>query len=114
PLLEIFLCVIFNYFLVNRHLHSFPTRRSSDLLLGENRVLARETYFLPSFNESRSFASVGMTAKNIFRQASRRKMFFAVIPTEAKDRKSTRLNSSHVATAYAVFCLKKKRAKISY
>src|SRR5690625_6852144 len=24
------------------------------------------------------------------------------------DRKSTRLNSSHVATAYAVFCLKKK------
>src|SRR5690625_6141492 len=26
-----------------------------------------------------------------------------------KDRKSTRLNSSHVATSYAVFCLKKKR-----
>src|SRR5439155_21867894 len=25
-----------------------------------------------------------------------------------KDRKSTRLNSSHVATSYAVFCLKKK------
>src|SRR5690625_6144405 len=27
---------------------------------------------------------------------------------ERKDRKSTRLNSSHVATSYAVFCLKKK------
>src|SRR5690625_4902990 len=27
-----------------------------------------------------------------------------------KDRKSTRLNSSHVAISYAVFCLKKKRA----
>src|SRR5690625_6994180 len=26
-----------------------------------------------------------------------------------KDRKSTRLNSSHVAISYAVFCLKKKR-----
>src|SRR5207253_10486091 len=25
-----------------------------------------------------------------------------------RDRKSTRLNSSHVATSYAVFCLKKK------
>src|SRR5437868_12285961 len=25
------------------------------------------------------------------------------------DRKSTRLNSSHVSTSYAVFCLKKKR-----
>src|SRR5690625_6826670 len=28
--------------------------------------------------------------------------------TTAKDRKSTRLNSSHVAISYAVFCLKKK------
>src|SRR5690625_5711476 len=27
---------------------------------------------------------------------------------EAADRKSTRLNSSHVAISYAVFCLKKK------
>src|SRR5690625_5953879 len=28
---------------------------------------------------------------------------------EQQDRKSTRLNSSHVAISYAVFCLKKKR-----
>src|SRR5690625_1457790 len=28
---------------------------------------------------------------------------------EAPDRKSTRLNSSHVAISYAVFCLKKKK-----
>src|SRR5207253_10560107 len=28
---------------------------------------------------------------------------------EAADRKSTRLNSSHVAISYAVFCLKKKK-----
>src|SRR5690625_6686456 len=28
---------------------------------------------------------------------------------EKKDRKSTRLNSSHVAISYAVFCLKKKK-----
>src|SRR5690625_6078266 len=27
-----------------------------------------------------------------------------------KDRKSTRLNSSHVASSYAVFCLKKKNS----
>src|SRR5437660_9724765 len=27
------------------------------------------------------------------------------------DRKSTRLNSSHVAISYAVFCLKKKKTK---
>src|SRR5690625_6947557 len=30
-------------------------------------------------------------------------------PTVTGDRKSTRLNSSHVAISYAVFCLKKKR-----
>src|SRR5437870_9844257 len=29
----------------------------------------------------------------------------------SKDRKSTRLNSSHVAISYAVFCLKKKKQK---
>src|SRR5690625_6439625 len=31
--------------------------------------------------------------------------------TDATDRKSTRLNSSHVASSYAVFCLKKKNKK---
>src|SRR5207253_10629067 len=30
------------------------------------------------------------------------------VPLETVDRKSTRLNSSHVAISYAVFCLKKK------
>src|SRR5689334_24697949 len=29
-------------------------------------------------------------------------------PVEIKDRKSTRLNSSHSSISYAVFCLKKK------
>src|SRR5438477_8105342 len=30
------------------------------------------------------------------------------------DRKSTRLNSSHMSISYAVFCLKKKKIKYSY
>src|SRR2546426_7883787 len=30
------------------------------------------------------------------------------------DRKSTRLNSSHLVISYAVFCLKKKKKTISY
>src|SRR5437870_6114108 len=29
------------------------------------------------------------------------------------DRKSTRLNSSHVAISYAVFCLKKKKSEVA-
>src|SRR3989442_9584759 len=32
-------------------------------------------------------------------------------PSQVRDRKSTRLNSSHVRISYAVFCLKKKKNK---
>src|SRR5690242_21824929 len=32
-------------------------------------------------------------------------------PLRAGDRKSTRLNSSHMSISYAVFCLKKKKKK---
>src|SRR5438034_5285917 len=31
------------------------------------------------------------------------------VPSDGRDRKSTRLNSSHTVISYAVFCLKKKR-----
>src|SRR5256885_12477291 len=31
------------------------------------------------------------------------------VPGDARDRKSTRLNSSHLVISYAVFCLKKKK-----
>src|SRR5256885_9115359 len=32
-----------------------------------------------------------------------------LVPQPAPDRKSTRLNSSHLVISYAVFCLKKKK-----
>src|SRR5256885_11379786 len=32
-------------------------------------------------------------------------------PSACRDRKSTRLNSSHLVISYAVFCLKKKKTK---
>src|SRR5688500_20110253 len=41
--------------------------------------------------------------------------FVDVLPgvgQEVEDRKSTRLNSSHLVISYAVFCLKKKNKKI--
>src|SRR5439155_5720612 len=40
---------------------------------------------------------------------SRDTRFFDIVLTQ-RDRKSTRLNSSHVAISYAVFCLKKKNS----
>src|SRR5690554_7290814 len=36
---------------------------------------------------------------------------FFIDTGRSKDRKSTRLNSSHVRISYAVFCLKKKKKK---
>src|SRR5256885_6934403 len=35
----------------------------------------------------------------------------ALLVTGTEDRKSTRLNSSHLVISYAVFCLKKKKKK---
>src|SRR5690625_5539701 len=45
-----------------------------------------------------------MYEKSMHNQQERR-----FILKKNKDRKSTRLNSSHVAISYAVFCLKKKK-----
>src|SRR5689334_24355872 len=72
-----------------RHLHSFPTRRSSDLVQGSRHRQER----------GESGARRGELP-----QGNRRRVRF-----ELRDRKSTRLNSSHSSISYAVFCLKKKR-----
>src|SRR5690625_6740518 len=69
----------FYCYAAHRDLHSFPTRRSSDL----------ETWESPE--------AVGTAPERGCKQWS-------------ADRKSTRLNSSHVAISYAVFCLKKKKS----
>src|SRR5207253_7519747 len=43
-----------------------------------------------------------------WRERARRQLKMLGRQIEHLDRKSTRLNSSHVASSYAVFCLKKK------
>src|SRR5471032_3495366 len=42
-----------------------------------------------------------------------RPMSAPLCPGFWRDRKSTRLNSSHITISYAVFCLKKKKKKIT-
>src|SRR5690625_6198029 len=42
-------------------------------------------------------------------QVDPKEYYFRTTPIFETDRKSTRLNSSHVAISYAVFCLKKKK-----
>src|SRR5437867_6036165 len=68
----------------HRDLHSFPTRRSSD----------------PTEAHAGVHRGDGAPA--------RRHWSVSVSPAQlSADRKSTRLNSSHRTTSYAVFCLKK-------
>src|SRR5688572_32748551 len=73
---------------------SSPTKTWSSRPLG---------YFF--FGSNKAFASARKrTSSGCFGK-------FLFIHTTARDRKSTRLNSSHSQISYAVFCLKKKRKK---
>src|SRR5689334_24200622 len=73
-------------------LHSFPTRRSSDLRASLGRQV-------PVRGGNRAPQPLGIA------EALR-----TPVTADAfdEDRKSTRLNSSHSSISYAVFCLKKK------
>src|SRR5690625_1978406 len=57
-----------------------------------------------------SFQSVSINEpnNNEVTHTDQEMVFTATANREDTDRKSTRLNSSHVAISYAVFCLKKK------
>src|SRR2546430_10271064 len=49
-------------------------------------------------------------APSVFAQWWARTMIRTAVSRAQRDRKSTRLNSSHSQISYAVFCLKKKKA----
>src|SRR5688572_32619804 len=88
-------CVFFSCYANHRDLHSFPTRRSSDLRLEQQvDALVLEQ---PSGEEQRRGRASGPGG--------------AAHRGALQDRKSTRLNSSHSQISYAVFCLKKKKKK---
>src|SRR5690606_41873266 len=85
-------------------LHSFPTRRSSDLLRNQGRNVG----FASPFRDFRDLPVehlLGVLVEDHLRfvVGDVREEFLHL-----RDRKSTRLNSSHVKISYAVFCLKKK------
>src|SRR5438067_10588223 len=54
---------------------------------------------------SRHYSRLAEVRAALTRVARRR------VAPKGQDRKSTRLNSSHVSISYAVFCLKKKKKK---
>src|SRR5206468_12913378 len=93
----------------HRDLHSFPTRRSSDL--SGRWVLAKETRH-NAHGSSLAQRGDRSAPSGSWICASRRLVVPLRLATANRsDRKSTRLNSSHDQISYAVFCLKKKKTK---
>src|SRR5690606_41302636 len=91
----------------HRDLHSFPTRRSSDLTQSAAQILAPERLVNRLCNWWFTAAS-GVLIVSLGWFVTDR----IVEPRLQRiDRKSTRLNSSHVKISYAVFCLKKKTTR---
>src|SRR5205814_5206907 len=95
----------------SRLLHSFPTRRSSDLGVGDLRgIIDRLDYLNDGTHGSLGIRAIWLSP--IYLSPGRDGGYDVA---DHKDRKSTRLNSSHLGISYAVFCLKKKNTEyISY
>src|SRR5205814_10050922 len=99
--------------IAHRALHSFPTRRSSDL--PELGVRAPKS----TQRKRGSLEVLRLALVNLYRGGGDAQRYLLAGPglllttrgsfqRAQPDRKSTRLNSSHLGISYAVFCLKKK------
>src|SRR5688500_19262492 len=96
----------------HRYLHSFPTRRSSDLVINETLVkkLGIKNPEEVLGRDLRISRNMWCTIVGVVKDFKTNSLREAVKPLVlAQDRKSTRLNSSHLVISYAVFCLKKKK-----
>src|SRR5690606_41830849 len=105
------LLVSFKSHAYHRALSSFPTRRSSDL----NRFYYSSpgmAYYDPWFDPWYGYSGFGLGWNSGWGWSLG---FNWGSPWYGYgDRKSTRLNSSHVKISYAVFCLKKKTMRCGY
>src|SRR5207249_10790579 len=98
-------------YLHNDYPHSFPTRRSSDLDIVNARRFDGST---AATHELKRAALPQEIRRGANRDGDRLARLIAADRNGAVqvhvvvDRKSIRLNSSHVSISYGVFCLKKK------
>src|SRR5690606_40913140 len=92
---------LFHCYRARPHLPSFPTRRSSDLQRPEAGTEVEVAH------ARLGAVAVGhVDVGDVLGRLANRGRDVGLLDV---DRKSTRLNSSHVKISYAVFCLKKKK-----
>src|SRR5690606_41223632 len=87
----------------------FPTRRSSDLSHHAGRAARNRAERILA--AERRADQKQRTVETGEHADALREPFRGRRIRRQRDRKSTRLNSSHVKISYAVFCLKKKKKK---
>src|SRR5690349_1954395 len=106
---------------VNLHVELIPRSRFKRMVEGSARTAFRYSFFarrkLVYCNDA-SLATWFEQADTVARRDQERELCIATTwlihaHRHATDRKSTRLNSSHVEISYAVFCLKKKKKQYS-
>src|SRR5699024_12873928 len=90
-----------------RDLRSFPTRRSSDLRA--RGIIAADA---PRTSSGSRYPAAPGAPFVVSAHATSPPSATTALSAAPEDRKSTRLNSSHVSISYAVFCLKKKKITI--
>src|SRR5690606_41877025 len=96
------------------YLHSFPTRRSSDLPAKIEWAATLAPTITGEIKGTSGFANSGqwlaISSQSKYKEEAWKFLSFMYSDETLQayqDRKSTRLNSSHVKISYAVFCLKK-------
>src|SRR5207253_1690124 len=87
-----------------KNLHLAPTFWKRDSNCAELRSIEKQVSILALAAR----ASWSLSSGEVSSLSSASASFVGLFGGTSRDRKSTRLNSSHVAISYAVFCLKKK------
>src|SRR5205814_10199412 len=94
-------------------LHRSPTRRSSDLTVTSTDSFPIRSGGKGKSNSNRSVPGAMLAEPTDLPSTEtvigKSVGSASIAPGTERDRKSTRLNSSHLGNSYAVYCLKKKK-----
>src|SRR5262245_63035937 len=85
---------------IQERLEGFEPRRNQKMLLFQQEVAAFPEYYAQYFKDAMMGGAIVPLSPVVC---------IGPVKYRGEDRKSTRLNSSHLGISYAVFCLKKKQ-----